>query len=209
MTVEQQTQHIDPATVRNNRIKLLLVVALFVAPVAVAMYMYYSGWRPSATMNHGTLVQPARPAPNVSFSDNKNTSYDQHVFEQRWNLVVAVNGTCNESCKKNLYAIRQIQIAQGKNQHRIRRILIHTGVDTGIAEIAASYPELVILQTDAGTLAPLRTWLETGAPKHDLQGAYVYMIDPLGNYMMYYSPGYDPTGLRKDLVRLLRVSHIG
>jgi len=36
-----------------------------------------------------------------------------------------------------------------------------------------------------------------------------YIIDPLGNLMMYYPPGGDPKDMLKDLLRLLKVSQIG
>ena len=34
----------------------------------------------------------------------------------------------------------------------------------------------------------------------------VYLIDPNGFLVMRYAPGFDPTGLRKDLARLLKVT---
>ena len=39
--------------------------------------------------------------------------------------------------------------------------------------------------------------------------ARIYMIDPLGNYFMFYKQDANPTGMRKDLERLLRISKIG
>jgi len=135
--------------------------------------------------------------------------FDQHGLENLWNYVVVTEGACDQACLKNLYAIRQIQIAQGKNQRRIRRILIQTGNDAGLKKIAESYPKLVILEADPGSLATLRAWIAGKDPAGKFDGSRVFMVDPLGNYMMYYLPGYDPTGMRKDMVRLLKVSHIG
>ena len=37
----------------------------------------------------------------------------------------------------------------------------------------------------------------------------VYIIDPLGNLMMYYPPVADPSGMLKDLRKLLKYSKIG
>jgi len=207
--MNQQVNEFDPAIVRRNRRIFIGLVILFATPFVIAMYMYKSGWRPASTVNHGTLVQPARPAPELKMSIRAGGHFDQHGFENLWNLVVAVNGECNEACQKNLYAIRQIQIAQGKNESRIRRILVHTGNDAGLKQIAASYPKLVIVQADAKAFETLRSWLASKDQPGELDGSRVYMVDPLGNYMMYYLPGYDPTGMRKDMVRLLKVSHIG
>lgn len=205
---EQQTQ-LDPAVIRRNRLMFLGVVVIFVAPVLIAFYMYKSGWRPSSTVNHGTLVQPARPAPEFKTSIKAGGHFDQHGLERLWNLVVVVDGSCNKACLDNIYAIRQIQTAQGKNQVRIRRILIHSGDATGLEKIAASYPRMVILEADTQAISTLRSWLTVKDQTGNFDGSRVYMVDPLGNFMMYYLPGYDPTGMRKDMVRLLKVSHIG
>jgi hypothetical protein len=37
----------------------------------------------------------------------------------------------------------------------------------------------------------------------------VYLIDPIGNLVLSYAPDADPTGMRKDLARLLRLSQVG
>jgi hypothetical protein len=37
----------------------------------------------------------------------------------------------------------------------------------------------------------------------------VYVVDPLGNLVMRFSPDVDRKGLIKDLDKLLRLSHIG
>lgn len=205
---QPQTQ-LDPAVARRNRFIFLGIVLIFVTPVLISLFMYKSGWRPTSTVNHGTLVQPPRPAPAFKMSIRAGGQFDQHGLEKLWNLVIAVDGACNEACRKNIYAIRQIQVAQGKNQFRVRRILFHTGNGTGLDKIAADYPKMVILEADAQAFSTLRSWLAIKDQPAGLDGSRVYMIDPLGNYMMYYSPGYDPTGMRKDMVRLLRVSHIG
>lgn len=199
----------DISTARANRIKFLLIVALFVLPIALAVYLHFSGWRPGSMMNHGTLVQPARPVPKLEFSGPGITQSGKELFGEKWNMVLVTTTDCAEACQKNLHAIRQIHISQGKNQHRIRRVLVQSGEIRSLAEIGRQYPELVIVTVGAKMQQTLQDWLalQGGATAPD--GSRVYMIDPLGNYMMYYVPGFDPSGMRKDLARLLRVSHIG
>lgn len=207
--MNQQETQFDPAVARRNRRIFVGLVLLFATPFVIAMYMYMSGWRPASTVNHGTLVQPPRPAPEFRLSIPAGDHFDQHGLEKLWNYVVVTEGACDQACLENLYAIRQIQIAQGKNQHRIRRILIQTGNGAGWKKIAESYPKLVILEADPGAFTILRAWLAIKDQAGKLDGSRVYLVDPLGNYMMYYLPGYDPTGMRKDMVRLLKVSQIG
>ncbi|MGW8247126.1 MAG: hypothetical protein ACWGOV_03370 [Acidiferrobacterales bacterium] len=207
--MNQQETQFDPVVARRNRRIFVGLVLLFATPFVIAMYMYKTGWRPASTMNHGTLVQPPRPAPEFKLSIRDGGEFDQQALGKLWNYVVVTDGACDQVCLKNLYAVRQIQIAQGKNQHRIRRILIQTGKDTGLEKIAESYPKLVILEADSGAFSTLRTWFAIKDQAGKLDGSRVYLVDPLGNYMMYYLPGYDPTGMRKDMARLLKVSQIG
>ena len=37
----------------------------------------------------------------------------------------------------------------------------------------------------------------------------IYLIDPIGNLVLSYQPDSDPSKMRRDLSRLLRVSQIG
>ena len=205
---EQQNQF-DPVVARRNRMIFVGMALLFAAPILIATYMYKSGWRPASTMNHGTLVQPPRPAPGFVLSNLAGGSFDQQGLKNLWNLVVVTEGACSNSCKKNLHTIRQVQVAQGKNQHRVRRILVQNGNVEDLDKLATAYPKLTILGADAASLDKLRKWTATSDRPGLFDGSRVYMVDPQGNFMMYYLPGYDPTGLRKDIVRLLKVSHIG
>ena len=38
---------------------------------------------------------------------------------------------------------------------------------------------------------------------------YIYLIDPNGNWLMYYTPEDEPGGMLKDLKKLLKLSGIG
>jgi hypothetical protein len=38
---------------------------------------------------------------------------------------------------------------------------------------------------------------------------HIYIIDPLGNLMMRYPRDADPSKIKKDVVKLLKVSRIG
>ena len=40
------------------------------------------------------------------------------------------------------------------------------------------------------------------------QEGHIWLIDPLGNVMLRYPPQADPVGIKKDLVRLLKVSRL-
>jgi hypothetical protein len=53
----------------------------------------------------------------------------------------------------------------------------------------------------------LRTLAEAlGRPPAD---GMVFLLDPLGNLVLWYQDGFDPYGLLKDLKHLLKASQIG
>lgn len=45
--------------------------------------------------------------------------------------------------------------------------------------------------------------------KGDIPEGMLFLIDPLGNIMMQYEPGFDPYKVKSDLMQLLRISQIG
>jgi hypothetical protein len=43
----------------------------------------------------------------------------------------------------------------------------------------------------------------------DIPEGMLFLMDPFGNLMMQYEPGFDPYKVKKDLGKLLRISQIG
>ncbi|MDO9106402.1 MAG: hypothetical protein Q7U57_15730 [Methylovulum sp.] len=48
-----------------------------------------------------------------------------------------------------------------------------------------------------------------GISKGKILDGMLYVMDPLGNLMMQYEPGFDPYKVKSDLMQLLRISQIG
>ena len=66
---------------RARNLRMLAALAgLFILPLLLAFYMYYgTDWRPVKRVNHGTLISPVRPLPEVhlprvSLSDSDTDS---------------------------------------------------------------------------------------------------------------------------------------
>ena len=45
--------------------------------------------------------------------------------------------------------------------------------------------------------------------KGGISDGMLFLIDPLGNLMMQYEPGFDPYKVKNDLLHLLKISQIG
>lgn len=184
---------------RKAIVTIALVGAVFLLPM-VAAYL----WRPSGdTVNYGTLIRPPRPLESFEMSDLQGNTAGIDAFRGKWSLLYVGSGPCLEQCRHNLYKIERVRLAQGKNMHRVRSLYLAPATIEGRA-VADSLVEYRSVQGYRIS----RTELAAMAPQYDIDTG-IYIVDPLGNLMMFYSADADPTGIKKDLERLLKASQIG
>jgi len=202
------TPFIDPSGARR---KLLLLASLFVLPMLVAYALYYSGWRPETVHPHGELVQPARPVADAALVllDGKPIRFSE--LRGKWALITFSAAECLKPCERNLTKMRQIIAAQGKEADRLQSVLVVTDGKAldWLRYAIQDYPGMraVVGPPEAVDALAREFTLPAGGPLDNLNR--VYLMDPLGNFMMSYPADADPTGMRKDLARLLRISRIG
>jgi cytochrome oxidase Cu insertion factor (SCO1/SenC/PrrC family) len=202
------TPPLNPSRARR---KLLLLAALFVLPMLVAYALYYSGWRPETVHPHGELVQPARPVADAALVllDGKPMRFSE--LRGKWALVTFSAAECLKPCERNLTKMRQVIAAQGKDAERVQSALVVTDGKAldWLRYAIQDYPGMRVVTGPAEAVTALarQFTLSTGNPLDNPDR--VYLVDPLGNLMMSYPADADPTGMRKDLARLLRISQIG
>lgn len=190
---------------------LLILALLFALPVALALILYISGWRPAATVNHGELVQPARPIGDVTLDtlDGKRLKFSE--LNKKWALVYFGSAHCLARCEQDLYMMRQVHIAQGKEAARIERVFVvtdATALDL-LRYTLKDHPGMIVLVGPPAAVRQLAGQFNVPAGGA-LDGLdRIYLVDPLGNFMLHYPPDADASGMRKDLVRLLKVSAVG
>ncbi|HAJ91040.1 MAG TPA: hypothetical protein DCO71_00190 [Gammaproteobacteria bacterium] len=197
----------------SSRQGLVLLGLLFMTPAFVAWVMHNSseeGWRPEGTTNRGMLVHPARPL--IFPADMMIAGVSANDYLQgKWTLLYIGDSDCGEVCNNNLYKMRQVNIAQNENMKRVQRLYLVreeelSGTPGALLEKEYSNMEVALFpDTQAQQLTP--DFLIEGV---SMEGAErVYIIDPLGNLMMYYPADADPGGMLKDLKKLLKYSKIG
>jgi hypothetical protein len=202
----------DAAHDRRQRRLLIGLALLFFAPLGLSFYLYYgpAGWRPGNRVNHGDLIDPPRPLPDLMLPVAHGAGglgKSALSLRGKWTLLYVGAGSCTVLCRAELYETRQVRIALDRDMDRVQRVFIASGECCDWQFLDAQHPDLATLgATEAVPLLGLLPNFNGIAPT---AADRIYLIDPLGNLMMSYAPGAAPKGLLTDLKRLLGLSHVG
>lgn len=182
----------------TSRKTLLLLIAVGIFPL-VAAYALYWGWRPASRMNHGELLE-TRPAglQKLKTADGRNLA---EAVSKKWVLLTVQTAACDARCQNKLYLMRQIRTAQNENMLRIERVWVVTGPGQPDPSLLAIHPGLHLAHAREDELKSL--------PLGNDAGAFIFLIDPLGNLVLRYDEDTNPKGMLADLHRLLRYSGLG
>lgn len=203
-----QQSEIDP---RLGRTKLLVIVGIVFIPLTLAsvMYFYFPQLAPSGTTNEGTFILPPIQLTDLEVEGLK---------AEKWTLIFIGDGQCDDDCRAPLYMARQIHIAMGKNINRVGRIYLVTGgpLQPEFASyLKTSMPKMVAYPADRNKLrahfgSEILKTESIGANKMGIDiSQLVFLMDPLGNIILYYTHDKIGKPLQKDLKRLLKLSQIG
>ena len=185
---------------RSARLQLTLIAVVFFGPLLVAAWMYYGGhFAPAARgSNHGALLEPI-----VNLREALPESELLVQGAGRWMLLFAHDSYCAAACRDALHTLRQGRLMLGKDQDRLVRGFLHGDTPPDKVFLAAEHQGLITTQDTR--LADL---LQNKKPSELAEGGY-FLLDPLGNLVMYFRPDIDPSEMITDIEQLLRLSHIG
>lgn len=183
----------------QSRFTLWLILAACVAPFIASTAMFYY-WPREKRMNYGELIEP-RPLPDLRLAGLDGVPVPLSSLKGRWTMVHVDEGVCQTVCREKLYKLRQVRLAQGKNMERVQRLWVVTDDRPVDAGLLAQYQGTLVLRS--GKVDPA-SFLPVGSAARD----HIWIIDPLGNVMLRYPKDADPSRIKNDLVRLLRVSRI-
>lgn len=188
---------------RHGRRTLLLLAAMFALPLLIVASMYQLQWRPAGS-SHGQLISPPHPLQLVELQTLQGKKFGAEQWKEKWDLVYVSTKGCDPACEVQLHGLRQVHAALGKEIGRAQRILLVTadGKEEQLNRLQAQYPDLIIL------VGP-RVEKLAGQFDADARQGNIYLVDPLGNLMMRYPPGYEARGMYKDLMRLMTYSWVG
>jgi hypothetical protein len=204
----------DTGELRSRNLRTLgALAALFFLPLLASFWLYYgTSWRPAGHVNHGELIHPARPLPQVKVArvpiggdaGRELAAPDPTLFRSKWTLVYVGDGSCDASCRGTLYVMRQTRLALGTDMTRLDRVFLVTANCCAREYLAREHAGMTVLDAAGAAGAELLSRFPAGDRAHTL-----FVVDPLGNLMMRYDVRRDPRGLLVDLRRLLELSQIG
>jgi hypothetical protein len=136
--------------------------------------------------------------------DLTGASSNLRALKGQWLLISVAGGACDALCQKHLYLQRQLREGLGKEKDRLDWVWLvsdEAPVPTALTPALASATVLRLPESQ------LQTWLQADGAL-PLQ-SHLYLVDPLGNWMMRFPPGTDldqAPKIKHDLERLLRAS---
>lgn len=193
---------------QKNRLTILLIFALAVVPFLAAWMLSNNPQLVKTGTSNGQLITPPITTQLEDFIGSDAFSKDNiKELQGHWVLMTVINqAQCLQSCQDMLYKTHQLSLMMGKDVVRLRRLalLLQPIAVSNSANDWLADPRLLKASAQAGLLEKLQKLLQT-----QLEDGWLYLIDPLGNIMMRYAPGYDPYQVKADLGKLLRISQIG
>lgn len=187
---------------KAGRRTFLLINFMFFGPLAVAMFLYFSGmnWRPEGSTEHGQLLLPPQTIPNIILREATDSNPKKQL-RGVWTLVYAGPGECPEICKQRLTELRQMRLGFGKDMKRLQNVFLSTSGSVDKSYMTVELPQLFAIDTEAASES-------VSVIENPLPGE-VYVVDPQGNLMMRFNGDESIENIKKDLKKLLKLSQIG
>lgn len=184
----------------SGRLQFLMIAAVFFGPLLIAAWLYYGGdaLRPEGRTNSGALLEPV-----VNLRDRLPGSPLHGRQGGHWVLLYVESGECGTSCREALHTIRQLRLMLGREMGRLERVFLHGESAPDTLFLAEEHEGLITLGD-----AALDALLDDKKPDDLAAGGY-YLIDPLGNLVMYFHPDLEPDEIFDDIKKLLQLSRIG
>ncbi|GLQ91921.1 hypothetical protein [Dyella acidisoli] len=180
---------------RTSRLKFLLVILVFAAPIIGAALLNVSGWQPTGKA-YGEPIAPQRNFEQehiqIRLADGSNWAWRD--ASPRMTLVAMAGPDCAARCMDVLTKMAAARITLNNNMSRLRLLYVGQPPADTTSNGMQTYWEL---GSDAGNkLAAFRP----DTP----DSVSAVLVESDGTALARYPVGFDPSGLRKDLQKVIR-----
>lgn len=186
---------VDPAALRKSRLFLLLIGLVFAAPMIVAGLLTFSGWQPGAKGN-GRPILPQRnfAQEHVQLRLDNGQVWPWRDSQPRMTLIALAGPDCATRCLQALTGMAKARVMLNRNQSRLR--LLYLG------------------QPPVGSGGDgMRNYWQIGSdPDHRLaafrptapDSVSAVLVESNGTALSLYPDGFDPSGLLRDLQKVIK-----
>lgn len=188
---------------RKGRWTMLVLMLVCAAPIVASYFTYYVV-RPEGRRNFGQLIDPQRALPDQASVSLSGQVGNLKALKGQWLLVSVAGGACDETCSRHLYLQRQLRESLGKEKDRVDWVWLIPDDAPVASKLLPGLKEATVLRVP---MAGLSGWLAPDSG-HQLN-EHLYLVDPMGNWMMRFPPNLDVSSAAKakrDMERLMRAS---
>jgi hypothetical protein len=182
----------------------MIAVMLMCAAPVIASYFTYYVVRPEGRSVYGELIDPQRVLPMLTATDRSGAPVDLATLKGQWLLVAVADASCDALCEQQLYLQRQLRESLGREKDRLDRVWLVSDAAPVPARLDNGLSGATVLRVPPEQLAK---WFAP-VSGHAL-AEHLYVVDPMGNWMMRFPARMDAKGAsraKRDLDRLLRAS---
>lgn len=200
----QSAQNTLPTRTKRGRWMMLLVMLACFSPV-IASYLTFYVFKPSGGHSYGHINAPLGPQyemPAVQAVDLQGKTVDLRSLKGQWLLVSVSSGACPQICQEHLYLQRQLREMLGAEKDRLDWVWLIDDASPVPADLQPAVAQAQVLRLPHKEIA---AWLEPQAGQA-LQD-HLYLIDPMGNWMMRFPADLEPKKAYRDISRLLRAAN--
>ena len=170
-----------------------MLLAMFVLPIAFGTLFFYASpnYFSESTVNYGELIRPVIATDDTDIEIEGNAS-----LQGIWTMVY-VSSRCDDVCEKAVADMKTIRTLMNADMRRIQRMII---IEDNSTPTSSDESLIKARVTSEKLTQSLKKYAENA----------IYLIDPIGNIMLYYEPqNIDIRLVIKDLKRLFKYSRIG
>lgn len=203
-TLPSATGLVDETRRRSGRLKMLLVLLACAAPVLASYFTFYVVKPSGGGAAYGTLIHPTVDMPALGGTDLEGRPVPLASLQHQWLIVAVGGGDCSPACEQRLFMQRQLREMLGRERDRVDKLWLVTDdrpVAPALRAALQATPAMNIVRLPRAQVA---AWLAPAAG-HDLDD-HLYLVDPMGRWMMRMPTEPDPAKVKRDLDRLLRAS---
>mgnify|MGYP001627778072 CR=1 FL=1 len=191
-----QSTQMAPRSNGFNKLQMLVILLTPLLVMASSTLLYFSGWlTPDERVNKGILLIP------VLQLEDLGLELESVNPDRQW-LMVQTSANCQTDCEQQVYLQRQTHVALGKNEPRMKRLLLSR--TAGLEGLTEQYPGL-----ELHPFTEVSDAFREQVPAQFSDQNYVFIVDPLGNIPLYFTPGNTFNDQLDDLKKLLKLSTIG